>query len=169
DRGALDAERLRTHVESSIQHPIAAVIAHSSRGALPTAFESAMRTARLLTALEVTGITAQVDDFLPYSAVLDASPGALNTFLDDTIGAVRAYDAHRGADLLGTLRAFVRNNATPTRTARALNFHTNTILQRLDRLDHVLGADWREDERMFRLGIAVRLDELRERLRRRRG
>lgn len=167
DRGELDADRLRKHVESSIQHPVAAVVARSSPGALPTAFESAMRTARLLAALEVTGLTAQVDDFLPYAAVLDASAGALNTFLQDTIGAVRAYDAERGADLLGTLRAFVRNNASPTRTARALNFHTNTILQRLDRLDHVLGADWREDERMFRLGIAVRLDELRERLRRR--
>lgn len=166
-RGALDAERLRVHVESSIQHPVTAVVARPAPGALPGAFESAMRTARLISALEITGITAQVDDFLPYSAVLDTDGRALSTFLNDTIGAVRAYDAERGADLLGTLRAFVRNNASPTRTARALNFHTNTILQRLDRLDHVLGASWRDDERMFRLGIAVRLDELRERLQRR--
>jgi len=97
--------------------------------------------------------------------VLDADAEGLSTFLRDTIGAVRDYDADRNADLLGTLRAFVRHNASPTRTARALNFHTNTILQRLDRLDHVLGSGWRDDERMFRIGIAVRLDELRERLR----
>ena len=128
-----------------------------------------MRTARLLTALEITGITADVDDFLPYSAILDTDSQSLSAFLRDTIGAVRDYDAERNADLLGTLRAFMRNNASPTRTARALNFHTNTILQRLDRLDHVLGASWRDDERMFRLSIAVRLDELRERLQSRRG
>lgn len=169
DRGRLDADQLRTHVESSIQHPVAAVAARPARGALPTAFASAMRTARLLAALEVTGITAQVEDFLPYSAILDADADALGAFLQSTIGAVRDYDAERNADLLGTLRAFVRNNASPTRTARALNFHTNTILQRLDRLDHVLGSDWRDDERMFRLSIAVRLDELRERLGSRRG
>ena len=77
---------------------------------------------------------------------------------------MRAYDAERGTDLLGTLRAFVRSNASPTRTARALNFHTNTILQRLERLDRVLGEDWRDDERLFRIGLAVRLDDLRERL-----
>lgn len=166
-RDTLESERLRAHVEASIQHPVSLVVPRAAKGALPDAFVSAMRTARLLAALEITGITVQVDDFLPYSAILDTDSRALGTFLRDTIGAVRTYDADRGADLLGTLRAFVRNNASPTRTARALNFHTNTILQRLDRLDHVLGADWREDERMFRLGIAVRLDELRERLERR--
>jgi GAF domain-containing protein len=167
-RGALEVERLRAHVESSIQHPVAAVVPRPAPGALPEAFETAMRTARLLAALEIVGATAQVDDFLPYAAVLDTDARALSAFLRDTIGAVRAYDAERNADLLGTLRAFVRNNASPTRTARALNFHTNTILQRLDRLDHVLGQSWREDERMFRLSIAVRLDELRERLQSRR-
>lgn len=166
-RDALEPERLRAHVEASIQHPVSLVVPRAAKGALPDAFVAAMRTARLLAALEITGMTVQVDDFLPYSAILDTDSRALGTFLRDTIGAVRTYDADRGADLLGTLRAFVRNNASPTRTARALNFHTNTILQRLDRLDHVLGADWREDERMFRLGIAVRLDELRERLERR--
>ncbi|GEK85417.1 helix-turn-helix domain-containing protein [Microbacterium aerolatum] len=166
-RDALEPERLRAHVEASIQHPVSLVVPRAAKGALPDAFVAAMRTARLLAALEITGMTVQVDDFLPYSAILDTDSRALGTFLRDTIGAVRTYDADRGADLLGTLRAFVRNNASPTRTARALNFHTNTILQRLDRLDHVLGADWREDERMFRLGIAVRLDELRERFERR--
>lgn len=162
---AADAEQLRAHVESAVQHPVAAIVARPASGDLPVAFESARRTARLLAALEITGVTVPVGDLLPYSAVLDSDAEALNTFLQSTIGAVRQYDADRNADLLGTLRAFVRNNASPTRTARALNFHTNTILQRLDRLDHVLGADWRDDERMFRIGIAVRLDELRERLR----
>ncbi|MDQ0642726.1 GAF domain-containing protein [Microbacterium murale] len=166
---AFDPERLRAQVASAIEHPVAAVVPRRSPDALTAAFESAMRTARLLTALEITGITADVDDFLPYSAILDTDSLALSAFLRDTIGAVRDYDAERGADLLGTLRAFMRNNASPTRTARALNFHTNTILQRLDRLDHILGSSWRDDERMFRLGIAVRLDELRERLQSRRG
>lgn len=162
--GAIEPERLRTHVAASIQHPVAAVVPRPAKGALSESFQTARRTARLLAALEITDLTAQVEDFLPYSAILDTDTEALGAFLRDTIGTVRQYDAERGADLLGTLRAFVRNNASPTRTARALNFHTNTILQRLDRLDQILGADWREDERMFRLGIAVRLDELRERL-----
>ncbi|KJL30662.1 helix-turn-helix domain-containing protein [Microbacterium oxydans] len=164
DRGAVDVERLRKRVAAATQHPVSAVYPRPASGALPEAFQTAMRTARLITALELTDVTAQVDDFLPYSAILDTDVRALSAFLRDTIGAVRQYDQERGADLLGTLRAFVRHNSSPTRTARALNFHTNTILQRLDRLDHVLGASWRDDERMFRIGIAVRLDELRDRL-----
>ena len=163
-RRRIQPEAVRAQIASAIGHPVVAVVPGPVHGALSDAFLSAMRTARLLAALEITDVTAQVDDFLPYSAILDTDARALTAFLGDTIGAVRRYDAERHADLLGTLRAFVRNNASPTRTARALNFHTNTILQRLDRLDHVLGASWREDERMFRLGIAVRLDELREQL-----
>ncbi|WP_223622925.1 GAF domain-containing protein [Microbacterium sp. EST19A] len=163
-RGEIQPDRLRAQVASAIQDSVAVVVPPPAKGPLPAAFLAARRTARLLAALELTDLTAHVEDFLPYSAVLDADAQGLSTFLRDTIGAVREYDAERNADLLGTLRAFVRNNASPTRTARALNFHTNTILQRLDRLDHVLGETWRDDERMFRLGIAVRLDELRERL-----
>lgn len=167
--GEIAPEQLRAHIAASIQHPVTVVVPRPTKGSLPASFEGAMRTARLLAALDLSDLTAHVDDFLPYSAVLDSDSQGLAAFLRDTIGPVRQYDTERNADLLGTLRAFVRNNASPTRTARALNFHTNTILQRLDRLDHVLGADWRDDERMFRIGIAVRLDELRERLEARRG
>lgn len=159
-----DIERLRSQIAASIAHPVIAIAPRASKDPLPASFQAARRTARLLAALGVTDITATVEDFLPYSAVLDTDAQGLAAYLDQTIGAVRRYDAERNADLLGTLRAFLRNGASPTRTARALNFHTNTILQRLDRLDHVLGEGWREDERMFRIGIAVRLDELRERL-----
>ncbi|MCR2824769.1 GAF domain-containing protein [Microbacterium sp. zg.Y909] len=162
--GVPEPQQLRAHVSAAIRQPTTAVLPSSTSRGLPEAFLSAMRTARLLAALEISDVTTLADDFLPYSAILDTDTRALGSFLNDTIGAVRRYDADRNADLLGTLRAFVRNGASPTRTARALNFHTNTILQRLDRLDHVLGASWREDERLFRLGIAVRLDELRERL-----
>ena len=164
-RRPLDADAVRRHVAGSIQQPVVAVVPRTAPDALTSAFTSAMRTARLIAALELSDLTASTDDFLPYSAIFDTDARALADFLRDTIGLVRRYDAERNADLLGTLRAFVRNNASPTRTARALNFHTNTILQRLDRLDHVLGASWRDDERMFRIGIAVRLDELRDRLR----
>lgn len=161
----LDAEALRAHISRAIDHPVIAVAPPPGSRDIASAFMSAMRTARLVAALELTELAVSTDDFLPYSAVLDTDARALSQFLADTIGAVRRYDAERGADLLGTLRAFVRSNASPTRTARAMSFHTNTILQRLERLDQVLGASWREDERMFRIGMAVRLDELRERLR----
>ncbi|MGO3136635.1 MAG: helix-turn-helix domain-containing protein, partial [Agrococcus casei] len=102
-RHQFDTEQLRAHVAAAIQHPVAAVVPHASPEALSEAFQTAMRTARLLSALEITDLTANVDDFLPYSAILDTDAQALSAFLRDTIGAVRDYDAERGADLLGTL------------------------------------------------------------------
>lgn len=159
-----DPERLRERLRRTVAQPVTLVIPPPAPGMLPAAFALARRTVRLLNALGIADITASTDDYLPYSAVLDTDARGLSSFLDDTIGAVRAYDRARGSELLPTLRAFVRHGASPTRTARSLHFHTNTILQRLERLDHILGADWRDDERLFRIGMAVRLDELREQL-----
>ncbi|WP_432515082.1 helix-turn-helix domain-containing protein [Kineococcus sp. SYSU DK001] len=154
---------LHERVRAAVGGPVLAVLPPASAD-LAAAFDDGRRTARLLTALGVEDLATTSGEYLPYASVLDVEPRALQTFLTSTLGAVRAHDAERGTDLLATLRAFVRCGASPTRTARELNFHTNTILQRLARLDVVLGPGWREDERFFRLTIAVRLDELRERL-----
>lgn len=138
--------------------------------AVPASVAAAARDVRaaiaLARALGLRDALVDADDLLPYAATIGADRRALEAFLDSALGAVRRHDAARGSDLLATLRAFVRHGASPTRTARALKFHTNTILQRLEKLDALLGAGWRDDERFFRLSIAVRLDDLRERLER---
>lgn len=162
-QAAVSADTLREHVSRQTAAPVLCVTARSA--AAPTElgerFVLARRTARLLEAIEVTDRSVSTDEFLPYSAVFDADPQTLGAFLDSTIGAVAAYDRDRGTELLATLRAFVRSHASPTKTARTLRFHTNTVLQRLDRLTTILGEDWRDDERFFRISLAVRLDELR--------
>lgn len=157
-----DVEKLRGRLSHVLGHVVDAVVAPP--GPLPGAFTRAMRAARLLAALGASGVTVSSDELLPYAMVLDTDARALAAFLDGTLGTVRRYDTEHGTDLIGTLRAFVRHGASPTRTARALNFHTNTILQRLARLDRLLGEGWRDDERMFRIEMATRLDELQEKL-----
>lgn len=156
-------ETLHDRARSAAGGPVLAVLPPVGSD-LAAAFDDGRRTARLLTALGVADLATTTEEYLPYASVLDVEPRALQAFLGSTLGTVRTHDAERGTDLLPTLRAFVRCGGSPTRTARELNFHTNTILQRLARLDVVLGPGWREDERLFRLTIAVRLDELRERL-----
>lgn len=133
-------------------------------GAIGKRYDLARRALRIVGALGIADGAVTTDELLPYAAVLDADQASLQGFLDAAIGPVRAYDAERGTELLATLRAFVRHGGSPTRAARALVFHPNTILQRLERLDRVLGEGWRDDERLFRLSLAVRLDELREQL-----
>jgi DNA-binding PucR family transcriptional regulator len=144
--------------------PVLVMTAPASGRGLAARFDDAQRAVRLAAALGADAGVVTTDELLPYAAVLDADQRALAAFLDAVIGPVRRYDADRGTELLATLRAFVRFGGSPTRVARALTFHPNTILQRLERLEQVLGAGWRDDERFFRISLAVRLDELRERV-----
>lgn len=157
------AAELRNRLVLSLAVTVIAVVPPLNQD-LAGAFDTARRTSRLLAALDVHDLATSTDEFLPYTAVLDTDGRTMRSFLDGTLGAVRQHDIERGTELVNTLRAFVRCNASPTKTARQLNFHTNTILQRLERLDGILGNGWREDERLFRLSLALRLDELRERL-----
>lgn len=161
-RTAIDAGTLRDRIAQHTAHPVLGVTAApaASPAELGGRFTLATRTARLLEAIGVTGRSVSTDEYLPYASVFDADAATLTAFLDATIGAVRAYDEEKGTELLATLRAFVRCNASPTKTARLLRFHTNTVLQRLDRIATILGEDWRDDERLFRISLAVRLDEL---------
>ena len=162
---AVTVDDLHRRVRAAIAQPVLAIGTPPGRASLGEMAVRAHRTARVVGALDVHDGVIDTDDYLPYAALFDGDPRGLAAYQRQTIGAVRAYDAQRGTDLIGTLRAFVRNGASPTRTARALTFHPNTILQRLERLDHVLGPDWRDDERLFRISVAVRMDELAARLR----
>lgn len=49
-------------------------------------------------------------------------------------------------------------------TARSHGVHVNTLYQRLERLDAILGTDWREPDRRLELHLALRLWRLDERL-----
>ncbi|OZE78277.1 GAF domain-containing protein [Rhodococcus sp. 15-649-2-2] len=128
---------------------------------LSARFEVAHRTARLLEALGIDDRVVTTESFLPYVAMFGSDPENVHTFIDHVIGPVISYDEAHGTDLLATLRAFVRSDSSPTKAARALNYHTNTILQRLDRVRLILGDHWREDESLFRISTAVRLEALR--------
>jgi GAF domain-containing protein len=163
-RADLDAAASRAAVVAAIGAKVVAVDAPRSGAGAGERYDLARRALRIVRALDVDDGSVAADALLPYAAVLDTDQRALAAFLETAIGPVRRYDAERGTELLATLRAFVRNGASPTRTARALTFHPNTILQRLDRLDRVLGDGWRDDESLFRISLAVRLDELREQL-----
>lgn len=161
----VDATSFR-RLRDALELDVLAVTAVAAPGRIAAAARDVRAAVALARALGLRDALVGADELLPYSAAIGADRRALEAFLDSALGAVRRHDAARGSDLLATLRAFVRHGASPTRTARALTFHTNTILQRLEKLDALLGAGWRDDERFFRLSIAVRLDDLRERLER---
>ncbi|MFL1378130.1 GAF domain-containing protein [Nocardiopsis protaetiae] len=156
------AEEFRRGLAHHLEDTVLGVL--PGRGEPSARFPLVKKTVRLMEALGVSDTLVETSDYVPYAAVFDADAPAMEDFLRRTLGEVKRYDAERNTELLRTLRAYVHHGASPTRAARSLNFHVNTVLQRLERLDRVLGAGWRGDEDYFRISLAVRMDELRERL-----
>jgi DNA-binding PucR family transcriptional regulator len=121
----------------------------------------ALRALNILLALGRAGSWATIADLGLFGQMLGLSGQSdLRAFLDRTLGAIKAYDSRRGAELLPTLEVFLTEGGHHANTARVLEIHINTLYQRLDRLDQVLGEGWRESDRRLELNVAVRLDAI---------
>jgi sugar diacid utilization regulator len=75
------------------------------------------------------------------------------------IATLAAYDAKRRTELLGTLERHLGDRGALAATARALYIHTNTLRQRLDRIEHLTGLVL-ADEDLLSLELALKLARL---------
>ena len=124
--------------------------------------ERARRAARLLIALDRAGDGAATDELGLYGLLFsEADREFVGQFIERTLGPVRAADRARGTSLLDTLQAWFAADGSPSATADRLFVHVNTVYQRLDRLDAVLGHGWRRGDRALELRLALRMAELR--------
>lgn len=82
--------------------------------------------------------------------------------LERTLGPLTRYDAAHGTELLLTALTFFESGARLDVTAAALFVHRNTVRQRAERIDVLLGSDWRTPPRSVDLHFALRIWRLRE-------
>ncbi|WCB96774.1 hypothetical protein DSM104299_05542 [Baekduia alba] len=75
------------------------------------------------------------------------------------IATLAAYDAKRRTELLGTLERHLGDRGALAATARALYIHTNTLRQRLERIETLTGLDL-ADEDLLSLELALKLARL---------
>lgn len=123
--------------------------------------ERARRAARLLVALGRRGEGASSEELGVYGLLFsDVDRGHMSTFVESTVGPVREYDLARGTDLLPTLRAWFEAEGSASGAADLLYVHVNTVYQRLERLEHVLGPGWRSGDRSLEVRLALRLWDL---------
>lgn len=120
-------------------------------------FQTAHRCAGLLETMGRSDGVVDVRAYAPYLAMFGAGGADPQQFIDVVIGPVIIWDAGHGGDLLRTLAAFIDAQSSPTRTARRLHVHVNTVLQRLERITSLLSEDWREPEPLFRISVATRM------------
>ncbi|MBB3049942.1 GAF domain-containing protein [Prauserella isguenensis] len=146
----------------AVESPVLAVAGPPapSPAELGASFETARRCAQLLQHRAVPEGAVDAQAYEPYLAVFGSGSRDLSRFIDSVIGPVLRWDAERGTELFATLAAFADSHASPTRTARALHVHINTVTQRLERITALLGDDWREPEPLFRVSLAARMHAL---------
>ncbi len=59
--------------------------------------------------------------------------------VDDLLGPLRRWDAAHGSDLVRTVEVFLRHGCSPTRAAAVLHLRRQSLHQRLNRAEHLLG------------------------------
>ncbi|PUA81879.1 helix-turn-helix domain-containing protein [Nocardioides currus] len=133
-------------------------VASTSVGEVPAAYDSSHRAAVALRALGRSGDVADHASLGLASLLLgDASPDAVEHYIDQTLGPVLAHDERRGTTLLPTLDAWFEHGGAVAGTAEALHVHPNTVSQRLGRVAELLGTSWRDPARALEVQVALRL------------
>jgi DNA-binding PucR family transcriptional regulator len=121
----------------------------------------ARRCAKALLSLGREGEGGTPDELGIYGLLLsEANRDQVRELLAATLGPLEQYDAQRGTVLLDTVECYFEHDRNAAQTATSLFVHVNTLYQRLDRVDDVLGPTWRQGDRALELRLALRLRRL---------
>lgn len=122
---------------------------------------AAARCCRLLRALGRDAEGASIDDLGVIGAVVEtASAAQVQQLVERTIGSLLRYDREHGTQLIETVRNHFAAGQNAPATARGLGVHVNTVYQRLDRIDQVLGtAAWRSPATTLEMQMALQFHD----------
>ncbi|MFF3174979.1 helix-turn-helix domain-containing protein [Streptomyces sp. NPDC057900] len=140
------------------QTPVTVAATGPARGAreLAAAYAEAARCLRAMRVLGRTGEGACVDE-LGFLGVVLGNGQDVGGFVSSALGPLLEYDAQRGTHLVRTLGAYFGAGGSLIRAKDELHVHVNTVVQRLDRIQVLLGRDWNEPDRALELQLALRL------------
>ncbi|NLU84379.1 helix-turn-helix domain-containing protein [Rhodococcus sp. HNM0569] len=117
-----------------------------------TAFQLAGRTVDTIARGSVD--VAVVDDRLP-QVLLASSPAATGLLVRRTLGPVLAMPRHQSDVLLGTLRALLAHNGSPTHAAESLYCHRNTVIYRMRQVKELTGRSIADPDDRLLLSLAL--------------
>jgi DNA-binding PucR family transcriptional regulator len=128
----------------------------------PAAHRDARQTLEALLRLGRAGEVSDPAGLGLARILLGSNDGAaLDEFIDRTLGPVVRYDSQRRTALVETLHAWSATGGALRETATRLHLHPNTVSQRLDRVDRLLGPQWRDPDRRLDVQLALQLLRLR--------
>lgn len=89
------------------------------------------------------------------------SAASLQHVIGSRIGPLLDYDARHSTELVETAATFLESGSSPSAAAAVLGVHTNTVSQRIGRIDRLLGPGWRRAPEQLDVQTALRLERLR--------
>lgn len=131
--------------------------------ACPTPAEYPDSCREALLALEIRQNSAEPHGVTTYDELgifrLLAAAGhspELESFVEQWLGALLAYDARHDADLVRTLGEYLERGGNYDATAQAVAVHRSTLRYRLQRIREISGYDLADVDSRFNLHIATR-------------
>lgn len=88
-------------------------------------------------------------------------PDHVDALIARLVGPLQEYDASNDSQLMNTAWVYLESGARLGPTAEQLHVHPNTVRQRADRIDSILGPEWRLPPASVDVHFALRLWRLR--------
>lgn len=156
------ARSVHARLRRELRAPVRVVVELVTDQAWSRAFDLASRCCGLMHLLGIDDEGSTADRYAMFAVLFDVQRARdLDRFLADWVDPLVEYDERRSTRLVATLTAYFEQGGNLTRTAAALHVHVNTLLKRLERVESILGANWRNPDRTLQLQVALRLHSLR--------
>jgi sugar diacid utilization regulator len=121
------------------------------------AFASCRRALDVMLKLGRRGSVIGARELGPYGLLLQASSREdLEAFARDALAPLLEHDRRHGADLMGTLRAYLEEDRVQRRTAARCFIHVNTVVYRVNRIEQLIGRSLEDPGTVFDLTLALR-------------
>lgn len=147
--------------KSGINATIAYSEIDNSLSTIPERYSLAESISNSLRALGRTGEIANRSTLGAAGLIVGRGPHELShEIVRSTLGPIIDYDELHGSELVATTVAYFDSNMNIPSAAKALHVHSNTVRQRLERIDQILGSEWRQGTRALDGHLAARIWQL---------
>nr|WP_296771213.1 GAF domain-containing protein [Rhodococcus sp. (in: high G+C Gram-positive bacteria)] len=135
-------------------------ISEAARGseALAKAYLEAQQTVDVLMTLGREGEVSSARGLGIYRILLShLAREHLDELTEEQLGPLLAEQNKRGVPLMESLSVYLAHGRHHSATASSLGVHVNTLYQRLDAIDRLIGKDWRDPDKALDLQVLMRL------------
>ena len=110
-------------------------------------------------AKEEPGLRYCRDLALPFLLKVLQSEPAVADLAHPALATLASYDANAGAELYGTLAAYVASGCNQSDCARLLHVHLNTLKYRLKRISELTGVDFKDQGELYYLWLSFAIQD----------